>query len=98
MIGDTEVDAVPVQITSDGNYLPRSISILLYGNEDHHVEIRMRLLLEGVKNSKEYLDQKFLEKGIPESQSILAEWYTMFSATYTPRVTMTPQESMKLRC
>lgn len=45
----------PVKTTSDGNCLPRSLSLLVFGSEDHHVEIRCRIAMELVLNSHHYL-------------------------------------------
>ena len=33
-------------IVHDGNCLCRSISLLVYGSEDHHVEMRCRMVIE----------------------------------------------------
>jgi len=36
----------PIHVTGDGNCLFRSVSLAVYGSEDHHVELRVRAALE----------------------------------------------------
>ena len=40
----------PIRIVPDGNYFRRSISKLVYRSEDHHVEMRCRLVINSVLN------------------------------------------------
>ncbi|GFN75253.1 vertnin [Plakobranchus ocellatus] len=45
----------PVATEADGNCVPRSFSLLLFGDQEHHIEIRCRIVHELVTNSAEYL-------------------------------------------
>ena len=40
----------PICIVPDGNCVCRSISRLVYGSEDHHVEMRCRIVINSVLN------------------------------------------------
>ena len=54
---------VPVDVTADGNCLPRSLSRIVYGSERNHLEIRVRLVLDGVLNKTMYLNNANLKVG-----------------------------------
>ena len=42
----------PICIEPDGNCFCRSISRLVYGSEDHHIEMRCRLVIDSVEFEK----------------------------------------------
>ena len=46
MPNDAPSNIFPVQIVGDGNCLFRSLSVLLYGEEEHHLEMRVRTIVE----------------------------------------------------
>ena len=48
----------PVTIIADGNCLPRCGSLLSYGTEDHHAEIRARIVVEMATNRGYYTSNK----------------------------------------
>ena len=50
----------PICIVPDGNCFCRSISQLVYGSEDHHVEMRCRIVIDSVLNLKNYTDHDYL--------------------------------------
>ncbi|WAR13822.1 LOW QUALITY PROTEIN: VRTN-like protein [Mya arenaria] len=54
---------LPTNIYGDGNCLPRCGSVLIYGDEEKHLDIRARIIMELVVNEAKYLDDKFLEEG-----------------------------------
>ena len=58
----------PIQIDGDGNCLPRAASLFLYGTQEHHEEIRYRILKELVEHSSFYLSKE-LDKGGTVSQA-----------------------------
>ena len=43
-------DMVPVEVRADGNCLPRSASLLTYGHENAHYEMRVRIIVELAQN------------------------------------------------
>ena len=45
---------VPLQVQGDGNCLFRSVSLLLYGNEEHHELLRLRTAVEVLKYPQWY--------------------------------------------
>ena len=47
-------------IVPDGNCFCRSISRLVYRSEDHHVEMRYRIVIDSVLNFKNYTDHDYL--------------------------------------
>ncbi|RUS75871.1 hypothetical protein EGW08_016360, partial [Elysia chlorotica] len=45
----------PIKTVGDGNCVPRALSLLCFGDQDHHTEIRCRIVMELVSNSLDYL-------------------------------------------
>lgn len=45
----------PALIESDGNCVARAISLIVFGTQDNHVEIRCRIIIDSVINSARYL-------------------------------------------
>ena len=58
--GDAPTQLKPVMCIGDGNCLFRAFSIILFGDEDHHTELRMRSISELAKNEDHYLDENYL--------------------------------------
>ena len=76
---------LPVNVIGDGNCLPRCGSILAFGHESAHEEIRARIIVEMVCNESLYTDNTFLNKGVelpPKEKEHLSKTYTMFSEEY----------------
>ena len=57
---DASPDFQPVTCFGDGNCLFRAFSVIFFGNEDHHTELRIRAVCELAKNEKSYLNNDFL--------------------------------------
>lgn len=58
--GDAPTQLKPVMCIGDGNCLFRAFSNILFGDEDHHTELRMRSISELAKNEDHYLDENYL--------------------------------------
>ena len=57
-------DAVyAVKTRGDGNCLPRALSKAYFGTDARHLEVRARIVIEGIVNAPHYLHQKCLERG-----------------------------------
>lgn len=52
----------PKQTYGDGNCLYRAMSRIIYGNEDRHVELRMRTFIELCLNKDKYLNDCYLKE------------------------------------
>ena len=50
----------PVEILPDGNCFFRSLSRLVYGTEDKHIEMRSRIVIDSVVNFNKYTDHSYL--------------------------------------
>lgn len=74
---DCNSNLVARMITPDGNCLPRCGSLLLFGTEEHHVEIRIRMIIEQTLFKSYYLSNKGLRKQVGEQN--IAKTYAMFS-------------------
>ena len=53
-------ETFPYDVEADGNCLFRSFSVLIFGNENHHIELRIRSFLELLLNSRHYLSPQVL--------------------------------------
>ena len=50
----------PISIVGDGNCLPRCASVLAYGHEENHEEMRARIVFELAVNLQQYVDPKII--------------------------------------
>ena len=50
----------PISVYGDGNCFTRCLSLICYGTQDRHLEMRARLCVEGVMNRQFYLDNDYL--------------------------------------
>jgi hypothetical protein len=58
----------PLLIEGDGNCLPRCGSMIVYGTEECHRDIRLRIAIELVQFQHLYLSDKYLARGWPSKQ------------------------------
>ena len=58
-----DVDGTPVKITGDGDCFPHSLSVIAYGNEDHNMEMRLRMVICMCLQADQLQDKKYLAKG-----------------------------------
>ena len=81
---DAPEGLIPIVCASDGNCFCRAISRLIYGNEDHHMEIRVRIVKEAVRRKLLHLNDTFLRLGqSPTSpERSLSEMYSIYSQCY----------------
>jgi len=78
---------LPVRVGADGNCLPRCGSVHAFGIEDHHNEIRARIVIELTKNEDIYLDCHHLARGTSlndHEASKLPGRFAVYSSEYTP--------------
>ena len=61
---DVPKGLVPISTIGDGNCFAWAISTALFGNQNHHKEIRMWLVFEAVLNKDKYLDNEYLKNGV----------------------------------
>ena len=82
----------PRTIYGDGNCLFRTGSAALWGTEDEHVEMRVRVVLEMAVHEKLYLNHDFLSRGLEINNSPgLPAIYCQYLETYVASV-LTPLE------
>jgi len=73
---------IPLKVIGDGNCLPRTASVLMFGFEDHHAEIRVRLAIEMSLHEDIYLDDTFLAQGHCGATNSVSNNYAMFSQVF----------------
>ncbi|XP_062592666.1 uncharacterized protein LOC134254137 [Saccostrea cucullata] len=81
---DYQIKALyPARVYADGNCLPRTASVLVYGIEDRHLEMRVRIIKELVESEEKYLSDAYLATGANAdvNGSIVKTWQ-MFSEQY----------------
>ncbi|XP_052061252.1 uncharacterized protein LOC127701423 isoform X1 [Mytilus californianus] len=77
----------PASVLGDGNCLPRSASVIMYGTENNHTELRVRIALELACYLPLYVDHTYLRRGEQLSDKealVLPKSYVMYSELYTP--------------
>jgi hypothetical protein len=78
--------AMPIIVDGDGNCLARCGSILAYGAECYHLDIRLRIAIEMIIHQDQYLDADFLSKGLPTGHRLTPAQVAHFSGNYTGNV------------
>ena len=73
---------VPLMVFGDGNCLPRSGSVLAFGDAEHHLDIRCRFILELVKHSELYINVMHIDKVPQKEIDNLCKTYVMFSGVF----------------
>ena len=69
----------PILVKGDGNCLPRVGSLLAYGSENHHLDIRLRIATELIQFQDNYLDTDYLSRGLPKGQKLYPSGVALFS-------------------
>ena len=69
----------PIEITPDGNCLPRAIATYLYGCEDFHLDVRLRIARELILKQDKYLQENHLSRG---GVKLTATMMAMYSDYY----------------
>ncbi|CAF0841986.1 unnamed protein product [Brachionus calyciflorus] len=77
---------IPIKVFGDGNCLFRALSLLLYGNDTFHIELRLRCILEMALNTNQYLENNLLSTQLEtplnsEGSNRLIEWLSLFCGT-----------------
>ena len=84
---------LPIEIVGDGNCLPRCGSVIAYGTQAHHLEIRLRIAIEMVQYRDLYLDNDYLGRGITVTGiNNLAQRLAQFSAEHVTQDVLTPNK------
>lgn len=73
----------PVCVKADGNCLHYTGSVIAFGNDNHAIEIRVRIIVKLALNSDLHLSQEYLQRGLScPSKVYLAKSYAMYSEEY----------------
>lgn len=75
---------IPVKLNADGNCLPGTGSMHVYGNDKHATEMRVKIILEATLNRQSYPSHKYLQRGHETTCRNLLKIYAMYSDEYTP--------------
>ena len=83
---DAPVGLYPYETTGDGNCFPWALSKALFGNESHHREICLCLVIEGIKNKLHYQPNSYLSLGATHihGRGTFPQQYAMFSGQQFP--------------
>ena len=95
----------PCTIYGDGNCLPRSASVLVYGSEENHKQMRKRMVIELTRNEAYYLDKTFMKKGkqdnaqddVPKAFAQLSNLYMGQHLTTTVVKSLYEKEVLEIR-
>ncbi|CAF0712593.1 unnamed protein product [Brachionus calyciflorus] len=80
---ERNLNFIPVSIIGDGNCLFRSVSMVLYGNEGFHCELRFRCIIEMTLNFRNYLNKDILNSQLQKKlekadQEKIVYWLGLF--------------------
>lgn len=91
---DVDLDNIlPVRVVGDGNCLPRAVSVLAFGNENRHQELRARITIELAIHEDTYINPAYLKIGTSMatiSANKIPVSYAMYSDMYTAGDVITP--------
>ena len=75
-----------IKTIGDGNCLCRALSRAYFNTDERHIEIRARIVIEGVVNMDKYLNDDCLERGatLLHENADLPTVFATFSEYYTP--------------
>lgn len=90
----TNTDLHPVSVMADGNCLPRTASLLAFGTEGRHQEMRKRIAVDMVINEEKYIKLEHLESG--RCRDRLIKSCTMYSEYYIPGTKITAEIVQKI--
>ena len=86
-IGVDKEDVMPVLTSGAGSCFYYSLSRLVYGDESHCIEMRVRVIVDGIRNMGHYLSHDYLCRGYDfpyGSETSLPEIYATYSSFYNP--------------
>ena len=70
-------------INGNRNCLARVGSMMMYGSESHHMEVRLRIACEMILYRDLYLQENHLSKDLPTNQCLTPAMVAQFSDSYT---------------
>ena len=73
----------PAQVEGDGNCLSRTTSVLCYGHEQAHIEMRARIVIELAAHYELYLDIEY-QLGTNQKSKTVTPSFAMFSDHFIP--------------
>ena len=79
------------RVMADGNCLPRVCSLLCTGDEEDHVEMRVRIAQELILHESSYLNDAFLDQGT-DTQKKWTAIYTQYSANFAVGSKLSPTD------
>lgn len=89
---DAPCDYLPVQTYGDGNCFPRALSILLYGSQRKHLEIRGRIVYQAILEKQKFLSAEYLDFGTNHvyGRASTPEIFAQYSEHFIPETVLTP--------
>ena len=91
-VGVSKEDLFPVFTSGAGSCFYYTLSRLVYGNERHCVEMRVRVVVEGIRNMNLYLDHDYLCRNYDfpyGHENNLCSIYTTYASFYDARMDLT---------
>jgi hypothetical protein len=78
-----------VKTTGNGSCFFNALSRMVYGHEQNALEMRVRIILEGIRNRHLYLNDAYLSRGLTTILN-LSTRYCLYSASYIDNVRYSP--------
>ena len=92
---DAHPQLIPMQSYGDGNCLFRSISLIVFGHENYHTELRVRTIIELTFNEELYLKEKTFSEMAEYSHDGILEYIIEVSVSDGSYVPNNRKESLR---
>ena len=92
---DVHPQLIPMQSYGDGNCLFRSISLIVFGNQNYHTEFRVRTIIELTCNEELYLQEETFSEMAEYSHDGILEYIIEVSVSDGSYVPNNRQESLR---
>ena len=92
---DGPKNMVPIRTIGDGNCCPRAIAHLFLGDQNRHLEVRVRITFTAILQEESFLDHQVLTRGCRRGLENKAASYAYYSGCITPEITVLDQKSIR---
>ena len=92
---DGPKNMIPIKTIGDGNCGPRAIAHLLLGDQNRHLEVRVRITFTAILEEESFLKHDILTRGCRRGTANKAASYAYYSGSITPEITVLTESSIR---
>ena len=81
LLKDAPLGLEPIAILQDGNCYPRSVLYIIFGTQERHIKIRVRMIFQARENESLHLNNDYLSLGLVNKGKHLhhTQLYSLYS-------------------